>query len=553
MRAGRTAQVTVTYRWIPSKVVTGLHITNGSMGSYRTGQEVSWQLRADGGTPPYRFWDYPFDTGRRETPDWLRVEESGRVSGVIPSSQPAGVVSFHVWMEQADGRRSPYTGAGRRVTLTITRTDLPPGALTRLPPAYDDVMAPYRLTAYSVNWSNPDQLHYFTDPAGRLMVVGKREGSLIINRLDPATLQPIGATRSISLAGWPEWGGFYAAPDGHYYVLIGRKNLTEDDNRAVVAVRRYNAAWSLVGTAFLKGGADKQALNARGIYIPFEASAADMTLVGNRLVVHMGRLLYAWYGVHHQSNFTFEVDVPTMTASHYHYVYGWSLDASHSFAQFVAANGRHLVFIDHGDSYPRGIGMNVIPGFPQQRTVHHYDLFRFNGEGGDNFTGATVTGLISNDSGVVVVGTSIRHPNAPNGPLLVDDKPNVYAIWANPATGAHRFRWLSSFPNRGDHWLLEPRVVPVGANRYALLFSSLPREGGQWRTHYRLLDATGEVLASTSFPGLRFPSVSDPVRVRHKIYWADNGPQFEDWSEHTFLYGIDVSDPFTPVQLTGPN
>ena len=42
----------------------------------------------------------------------------------------------------------------------------------------------------------------------------------------------------------------------------------------------------------------------KGVWEPFGASAAHMALVGNRLVVHLGRGMYGNGGARHQSNFT---------------------------------------------------------------------------------------------------------------------------------------------------------------------------------------------------------------------------------------------------------
>ena len=288
------------------------------------------------------------------------------------------------------------------------------------------------------NWAKPDLLDYYTDDAGSLAIVthDPAAGALAIETYDPSTLQRIGDARSVSLAGWPDWGGFYAGQDGCFYVLVGRENPNEDDALDVVAVRRYDRNWNLVGTAYVQGGAPM------GIFSPFAepmaASAPHMVLVGERLVVHMARLIYAHEGVHHQVNLTFEVDVGTMTATTFDRFDGWPY-SSHSMQQLVAMSGSSLVTIDHGDAYPRAIQMGVIADYPYQRRVSTFDLFEFNGAIGDNFTGATVTGLVSGPSGIVVVGNSIRHPDAPNGALgPADEHRNIYAIWADPASGGTR-------------------------------------------------------------------------------------------------------------------
>jgi IPT/TIG domain len=398
--------------------------------------------------------------------------------------------------------------------------------------------------------SKSDILAYYTDTAANLAIVSANvdledadKGTLSVSALNPSTLRRVGDTRSISLAGWPRWGGFYAGPDGCFYVLVGRENPNEDDALDVVAVRRYDSSWNLLGTAYLQGGASQ---GVKGIVTPF-TGGAHMVLVGNRLVVHMGRLIYAIEGVRHQVNLTFEVNVDTMTATTFEDLgsYAW---CSHSFKQLVAMNGGSLVMIDHGDGSPRAIQMGVMADYPVQREVSWYNLFEFNGAIGDNFTGATVTGLVSGPSGIAVVGNSIRQPDAPNGSLgSVTERRNIYAVWADPATGEHTVRWLTDFAPQGASDALEPRIVQVGSDRYAVLFSL--QSHGSYRMEYRLIDSAGTVLASTSFSGVFFCAISDPILIGGKVYWVGIEPHPMADRVPNHLFGIDVSDPATPSLL----
>jgi hypothetical protein len=391
--------------------------------------------------------------------------------------------------------------------------------------------------------ASPDRQYYYTDSAGNL-AIGTIDGGghFRIDTFNPSTRRRVGKTRYISLAGWPVWGGFYAGPDARFYVLVGRMNLHENDNLAVVAVRRYDRNWTLLGTAYVQGGADPG-----GIYLPFQAGAPHMVLVGNRLVVNMGRLIYArGEFVHHQMSFPFEVNVDTMTTTPFYQFGVWNY-VSHSFQQLVAMNGSNLIMIDHGDAYPRAITMGVIAGYPAQSRLSTYDLFDFNGKIGDNFTGATVTGLVSGPTGIVVLGNSIRQPDAPNGPLgSGNEHRNIYAISADPATGTQTVRWLTVFPPQGGDDALEPRAVQVGPDRYAVLFSVHHLSG--YRMEYRLIDSAATVLASASFPGMVFPANSDPILIGGNVYWVgfpSTGQEF------AYLFAINVSNPAKPSLIAG--
>ncbi len=299
----------------------------------------------------------------------------------------------------------------------------------------------------------------------------------------------------------------------------------------------------MVGTAYLKGGASQ---GFKGIYSPFEAGAAHMALVGNRLVVHMARLMYEISGVHHQSNLTFEVDTGTMVATTFEQL-GDTPYSSHSFQQLVTTNGDALVMVDHGDAYPRAVQLSVMADYPAHRSIATYDLFKFNGAVGDNFTGASVTDLISGPQGVVVLGNSIPQPNAPHGPQgTASDHRNVFALSANPATGTHSGRWLTNFAAHGADNALEPRAVQVGADEFAVLFDV--QNGSYHKLEYRLIDSAGHVLASQVFSNAFYASSSAPILVGQTIEWVGIRPGSSSPAT-AYLYGMDISNPAAPVLL----
>lgn len=467
--------------------------------------------------------------------------------------------------------RQPAKKAGTATSLNATQTSPPatgafpasgasptaatePLAATTVGPIKDlgTVDATATSSYHGQNWASADVVNYYKDASGNLAIVRYHASntSLTIETVNPVTLQQVGDTRTISLSGWPDWGGFYAGSDNAFYVLVGRDNPNESDSLDVVALRRYDANWSLVGTAYVKGGASQ---GVKGIYHPFEASAADMALTGQRLVVHMGRLIYAEADVHHQANMTFEVDTATMTAKTFADLGGDGAYAysSHSFRQLVAMNGSNLVTVDHGDAYPRAIQLGVAVNYPTRRKFATYQIFPFNGNVGDNFTGATVNAMVSGPSGVVVLGSSIRQPNAPKGTLgSSSERRNVYAIAANPATGAHTLSWLTSFAPTGGDNALEPRAVAVGDDAYAVLFSV--KHGTGYDTEYRLIDSTGSVRASATFSGMYFAPMSDPILIDGAVYWTGTKSDSSARQQTGYLFGIDVSTPSAPKALNRP-
>ena len=97
----------------------------------------------------------------------------------------------------------------------------------------------------------------------------------------------------------------------------------------------------------------------------------------------------------------------------------------------------------------------------------------------------------------------------------------------------------------------------MATNSYAVLFTVSSRVTTQngyhssYRMEYRLIDSAGTMLASTSFPGVFFCALSDPILIGGKVYWVGIEPDRQTTYAPDYLFGIDVSDPTTPSLLTG--
>jgi hypothetical protein len=400
-----------------------------------------------------------------------------------------------------DGAVCVYSFAQAHIVVDVngwSRTAPPLGALARV----TDPPFPFRDSLYgSVRWARAEDALLYRSASGGLAIatVDQSARTITVVTYDASTIGQVGPPVTLSFDGWDQFGGLYATPNGDLYLLVGRANTAENDDADVIEVRHYGPTLQLLGAARLKGGV---AQGVKGVYRPFDFSAADMLLVSDRLVVHMGRIIYGTPdGLHHQVNLTFEVDVNTMTATVFEQLGGYSY-SSHSFRQMLASDGPNLLLADHGDGYPRSIRVGVMADYPTQRAVTTYDLLQFNGGIGNNFTGATLTGMSAGSAGTVVVGTSIQHPGAPGGPLgTASEHPNVYVATLTTGTGAHNLQWLTTFPATGGPSASEPRIIKIDDQRFAVLFTVV--DGTSYRTEYRLIDAAGSVIASETFPGMQ--------------------------------------------------
>jgi hypothetical protein len=424
----------------------------------------------------------------------------------------------------------------------------PPGAVARVATLDYNLLGRYG----TFNAASPDVRHLYRDPGGRVVVVSRDwwTQELTVETFDPESHARI-AQRTMTFPNWPLWGGFYAAPDGHLFVMVGRSNPTEDPDLHVVAVHRYTPDWEPDGTALLEGGASQGIV---GIYEPFDAGAAAMQQVGDRLVVHMPRTMFASAdGVRHQASLTFEVDLGTMTASSFQSL-GEYPYSSHSFGQLLAVVGDDLAILDHGDAFPRAIQVSVVKDYVAGgRAVESHDVFPFQGDVGDNYTGVAVTGMTGGASRLLVTGSAVPHDKVVEGETGWAEslRRNVFLISVDPASGNSVFSWVTRFRPSGDVEAGEPRIVQVGADRFVLLFTV--RSPGERRMEYRLVDGSGQVLAAKSWTGAWFDPVSDPIVVDNVVRWVGLRSDAGQLADEVvgYLCGLDIADPQSPRLLVG--
>jgi hypothetical protein len=281
-----------------------------------------------------------------------------------------------------------------------------------------------------------------------------------------------------------------------------------------------------------------------GIYVPFDAGSPSMVLQGKTLVVHMSRTMFEHDdGLHHQSNMTFEVDTKTMKVQTFSDADKSAPYSSHSFNQFVETSGNDLVFADHGDAFPRGISLGIIKDYANGGAyVLQTNIFSFVGEIGDNYTGATVTGLKTGSGKALVVGSSVPQGKAIEGITgnSYSFMQNIYLVSNNIDTGKSTIKWLTVNSPKGKVNVTEPRIIKLDEDKFVILYNTI--KSNTYTMQYKLVDSNGSVLKSASWPGSRFTAGSQPILVGSKIYWAGTAS-----NAGSYLYMLDVTNPITPV------
>ena len=257
-------------------------------------------------------------------------------------------------------------------------------------------------------------------------------------------------------------------------------------------------------------------------------------------------------GIHHQSNITFVINTQDMTLINSDMPY-----CSHSFNQFVVNDGSHVYFLDHGDAYYRGLILSSFSAYSGGYIAqdHAVNIFPFMGATGDNYTGCEVTGFSLAGNNLITVGKSVPHGFAVNGQTGYENlNKNIFMIITDKNSMASRFIWLTQYsPSGAEITLTEPKLIPVGNNQYAVLFSEETSE--QSILHYLLMDASENVILSKLYKNVTIQTDSQPILWGRNIVWVsgnyDNG-NYD--SSRTYLYEIPVvTTPLNGIALNQTN
>ena len=329
------------------------------------------------------------------------------------------------------------------------------------------------------------------------------------------------------------FGGFYHYDD-YNYLVFGQGNDAESDSAEVIRIVKYSKDWKRIGAVGVHG---------HNTVLPFRAGSLRMVGAGDRLIIRTCHLMYrSSDGLRHQANLTIAVNTSSMTVTD---VYSkvsnpGSGYVSHSFNQFVAQDGADLIAADHGDAYPRSAVIfkydNTLNS-GKLADVARKEVLAFNGEIGQNATGASIGGLEVSDSKILLAGNSVDH--ASNADLSANRNIFVAAADKNNISDAS-VKWITKYPSDGEQKASTPQLVKVSGNLFLLMWTE-----NDSITKILKLDGNGNVLESKNYSEAML-SDCQPKMIGGKVRWyttRDSGPAF---------YSVDPSD-LSSLTKTGSN
>ena len=306
-----------------------------------------------------------------------------------------------------------------------------------------------------------------------------------------------------------KFGGFYNGSDG-YYIISGQNNPDESEAVECFRITKYDKNWNR--------------LSSDGLYncntiSPFSFGSLRVAENGNYLVIRTCHLMYkSSDGLNHQANVTIEYSKQTseITRSFAKVEFSGYGYASHSFNQFIIADGNNFSALDHGDAYPRSIVLtkcNSSSGYPYCKQI---PVISFSGQIGANYTGATVGGFECSDSSYLIAGSSEEDPGADNDIT----QRNIFIAAVSKSNNRVKTNYLTDNFSKAMT-STTPQLVKINDNRFVLIWTTIPYTINEMKytgeINYAELDGngnvTGDIHKATGYISDCHPIVKDGKAV----------------------------------------
>lgn len=342
------------------------------------------------------------------------------------------------------------------------------------------------------------------------------------------------------------FGAFYSDSTG-YYVFSGQDNPKESESVECYRLTKYDKEWNRVSSL---------GFSACNTHSPFACGATSIVSTGKYMVIGTNHTMYkSGDGLNHQANVTALVDTSSMKILDIQCgKTNYAGYCSHSFNHYVKLEDNHIIGVNHGDAYPRKIGLwyfgaDITSGKFNSPTPKEYTAFALGGSYDEcgNYTGAALGGFEISSSSYLVAGNSVDQNNYNSNMYHVFDDTasgrNIFVSVMNKSTGEASVKWLTKDATAKSGYY-NPFLVKVNDNSFVVLWSALNKEN---TVYYCFIDGKGNVQGSVmSAPG--FLTDCQPVLSGKNIVWFANETtniyqwKYESFEFRTFFYSINTSD-----------
>ena len=416
------------------------------------------------------------------------------------------------------------------------------------------------------NWDGVTNVAQFKGSDGNPYFAVDSDTSVTVYKTDGG--RPLSDTITLEKQ-HPVFGTAICDSNGNYYLVTGENNTSDGArNTETVFISKYDSNGNHISTTGDNGSSSLAGYYTDEFYTmePFNGGNCDAAISGSILTVNYARKMYSG----HQSNSIFSVNINNMSKVNVGAFY-----ESHSFAQRVVPTTDGFVYMSEGDCFDRAFtsywvkmsGDTVVQSKEQ-------GVFDFWVEDGAHDNGnmyivnenfAHMGGLVSLSNGnIAFVSQSAQSLSdaAENESEEIfvqifdpskDLKEESSYVTEGTRSGLagnngrtektnYGVKWLTSY---GDTYFINNvQTVPVGEDKFAVLYELYDKESGLKGVYYIILDESGEVIqpATLFLNDALLNPCEMPVSVGNTIYWAGN--RFSDSfdsSNKAYIYALDTS------------
>lgn len=331
------------------------------------------------------------------------------------------------------------------------------------------------------------------------------------------------------------FGGFYAG-EKYNYIVFGQNNANSSNSVEVIRIVKYSKDFKRISSVSVK--------DCYTCY-PFNAGSLRFAEGGGELIIHTARKRYDG----HQSQLTLILDSESLELKNKNDLGSLQRNhVSHSFNQFVLYDNGKFLLGDHGDAYPRSIGLHIYSDGKYSKEITLMDI---PGDVGANCTGVTMGGLEFSDTHYLSAINSIDHSKVTkytsnNMEGLKSDERNIVILSANKETGATNKIYLTDYVDKG---LIgsTPYLVKISDNSFIALWEEFNVSTGKSNcVKYVKLDGEGKAISEVKkLSNTNLSSDCQPTVIDNKIMWYINKT---DGTRN--IYSIDLEKEKTAQNIT---
>lgn len=361
------------------------------------------------------------------------------------------------------------------------------------------------------NWNNVSPISDFFDDQGRYTIAYSDDSKIYVSHINDS----LAVSDTVTFAKpMPLIGGVTCDSKGNFYVACGQRDEEIKAGTCTFAVYKYSSDGKYVGKAeYHSEDISEGSFDTRE---PFQAGNCAMTFSGNILVCSYARLMYSG----HQSNGVFCVNIDDMSVVNAYQNY-----CSHSFNQSVITlNNGVVAFANHGDAFQRGFQLEFFDSYKNSlKTLP----FTFYGKTGDNYTFARLTGISELDTGVALIGSSVKSFSEE----AANDKQQMFLQIINPADGTSvldassrengdtGILWLTDYTDGSE--VRASAAVALDTSRLLVMWEKWDVDGKFVGSYYSIISSDGEILSDSVFVGkIKLNGAEELKRKGNFVYWV---------------------------------